>query len=62
MGIDEDKLPVSALKREAIVEAKGVLAEISGQIKGLEELRKLGMTADYDTVMKVFTRLSDLSS
>ena len=62
MGIDEDKLPVSALKREAIVEAKGVLSEISGHIKELEELRKLGMTADYESLMKVFSKLSDLSS
>jgi len=62
MGIDEDKLPVSALKREAIIEAKGVLSEISAQIKELDELRKLGMTADYNTLMKVFSKLSDLSS
>ena len=62
MGIDVDKLPVSALKREAIIEAKGVLSEISAQIKELDELRKLGMTADYNTLMKVFSKLSDLSS
>ena len=43
MGIDEDKLPVSALKKEAIVEAKAILAQISASVNDLTELRKLGM-------------------
>lgn len=62
MGIDENKMPVSALKKEAIMEAKGVLAEISGTIKELDELRKIGIRADYDEVQKVFVRLGKLSS
>lgn len=33
MDIDEDKLPVSGLKREVILEAKSVLGEISEYIK-----------------------------
>lgn len=40
MGIDESKLPVSALKREAIVEAKSILAKLSVSVKELAELRK----------------------
>ena len=62
MGIDEDKLPVSALKREAILEAKAILAEISAAVTELGELRKLGMRADYDDTMRVMSKLSDLSS
>lgn len=62
IGIDQDKLPISSLKRDAILEAKGVLAEISGKIKELDELKKIGMRADYDEVMKVYVRLSKLSS
>lgn len=38
------------------------MAEISGHIKELDELRKVGMRADYDTVMKVMSKLGDLSS
>ena len=62
MGIDEDKLPVSALKREAINEAKGILSKISIAVHELADLRKLGMRADYDQIMSVMSKLSDLSS
>ena len=62
MGIDESKLPVSALKREAINEAKAILQQISVAITKLADLRKLGMRADYDEIMTVMSQLSDLSS
>ena len=62
MGIDESKLPVSALKREAIVEAKQILSKISVHVKQLAELRKQGMRADYDEVMATMREISDLSS
>ena len=62
MGIDESKLPVSALKREAIVEAKQILSKISVHVKQLAELRKQGMRADYDEVMATMREMSDLSS
>ena len=62
MGIDDQKLPVSALKREPIVAAKAVLNDISKTIKELDELKKFGMRADYDEVNDVMSRLSDLSS
>lgn len=39
-----------------------MLAEISGKVKELDELRKIGMRADYDEVMKVYVKLSKLSS
>ena len=62
MGIDETKLPVSALKREAIDEAKAILSKLSVSITELAELRKLGMRADYDEIMVVMSMLSELSS
>lgn len=33
LQIDEDKLPVSGLKREVLLEAKSVLKEIAEQVK-----------------------------
>ena len=62
LGIDEEKLPVSALKKEAIVEAKEILTQISTSVTELAELRKIGMRADYDDTMRVMSKLSDLSS
>ena len=46
MGIDKDKLPVSALKKEAIQNALEVLKDIAKGIDELDELRKIGMRAD----------------
>ena len=48
MGIDENKLPVSAIKREAITQAYKILKQISTQTTELAELRKKSMLADYD--------------
>ena len=61
MHIDNDKLPVSQLKRDVIIEARDVLGEISKQIKELDELRKVGLRADYDQMMAVFGKLASLS-
>ena len=58
----EEKLPVSALKKEAIVEAKEILTQISTSVKELAQLRKIGLRADYDDTMRVMSKLSDLSS
>ena len=62
VGIDENRLPVSAIKREAIFEAQAILKLIAAQIEKLTELRMKGMRADFDEVMKVMSELSDLSS
>lgn len=62
IGIDEDKLPVSALKKESILEAQALLYQISEAIKELLELRKAGMKADYDEFTRIMGVLARHSS
>lgn len=62
MGIDKDKLPVSALKKEAIQDALEVLKDIAKGIAEVDELRKLGMRADIVEFTRIMEHLAKLSS
>ena len=62
LGIDEDKLPCGSLKRETIQEAYAILLQIKAAADELTAQRQLGMRAQYDDVMAIYVKLSDLSS
>jgi hypothetical protein len=46
LGIDQSLLPVSALKKEVLIEAKQILVQTKRVVKELDELRKEGLKAD----------------
>jgi hypothetical protein len=46
MGVDQDLMPISMLKKDTIDEALGLLKGISGLLKDLKEVRSKGMQAD----------------
>ena len=62
LGIDEDKLPCGSLKKETIQEAYAILLQIKAAADELTAQRQLGMRAQYDDVMAIYVKLSDLSS
>ena len=46
-GVNRDLMPVSNLCKSSLAKAKQKLAEIKLKIQEWEELRKLGMNADF---------------
>ena len=53
LGIDQSLLPVSALKKEVLIEAKEILIQTKRVVNELEELRKEGLKADQNKVEAV---------
>ena len=62
IGINQDLLPISGLKRETIVKAKQILCDLRPVIDELLNLQKKGMQADYNEVSTVKGRISKISS
>lgn len=62
LGINTDLLPVSALTKDTLTGAKNVLAELSDLIKKLDDLKKIGLQADYEEVESVTGEISRVSS
>jgi len=55
-------MPVSALRKETLHAAKEKLGEIKLLIDKWEEMRNLGMKADFDEAQRIQDKLADLSS
>ena len=62
LGIDQDLLPVSGLKKETIEKAKKILCELKPVLDELEALRRKGMQADFEEVSKVKGAIAKMSS
>ena len=71
LGIDQSQLPVSALTKDTIQKAHGVLENLCKTLNELEELRgtrrgfafSTGRTdVDFSKSFEIFSRLGDLTS
>lgn len=62
LGIDTTVLPFSDVKKDVIVEAKQILMDINEAVNEGTELSKLGMKADYESLLKNKEKISELSS
>ena len=61
-GLDTNILPFSGLKREVLIIARQLLAEIKELVDKDIELSKEGIRADYDSLVAVKEHVSELSS
>ena len=61
-GLDTDVMPFSGVKKQSLAEARELLMEIQESLKEEQELAKEGIKADYDSLVKVKERISELSS
>jgi hypothetical protein len=55
-------MPVSALRKETLHAAKEKLGEIKVLIDKWNEIKQLGMKADFDEAQRIQNELADLSS
>ena len=62
VGIDQDLMPVSALRKETLQSAKEKLGEIKVLIEKWEKMREKGMQADFEEAQSIQDQLVDLSS
>ena len=55
-------MPVSALRKETLHQAKKKLGEIKVLIDKWIDIKQLGMKADFDEAQRIQNELADLSS
>ena len=61
-GLDTDVMPFSGVKKQSLVEAREILMEVQEALKEEQILAKEGIKADYDSLVKIKERISELSS
>ena len=68
MNIDQEQLPVSALKRETIQDAEKCINKLCLKIRELEEARpknhfeRQNLDDTFDKLHKIYSEISDLTS
>ena len=62
LGLDTETLPISGVSKEVILKAKDFLRQIKEKVEEDAEISKQGLNVDYDALIAVREKLSELSS